>query len=159
MLMNRINRTDPEKVFIVVKNSFSTASLTNGQAVIWDYTADADGVGVTKPTAGSGRASHFGTAFAGIAAETIAHNDFGLLQVYGYHSAVRVRTGTGGNPAIAKGTGLTCVNAIFALESYQANAKDVTTTVTCHNAHWVGFALAAQASFTTKAIACFIKGL
>ena len=64
MLMNRINRTDPEKVFIVVKNSFSTASLSNGQAVIWDYTADADGVGVTKPTAGSGRACHFGTAFA-----------------------------------------------------------------------------------------------
>ena len=158
MLMNRINRTDPEKVFIVVKNSFSTASLSNGQAVQWDFAADADGVGVTKPSAGTGRAGHYGTAFAGIAAETIAHNDYGLLQVYGYHSAVRVRSGTGGKPAIAAGTGLTCINAVFALESYAAAAA-ATSTLTLHNAHWVGFALAAQASFTTKAIACFIKGL
>ena len=36
MLLQRINRSDPEKIFIVVKNSYSTASLTNGQAVIWD---------------------------------------------------------------------------------------------------------------------------
>ena len=157
MLMNRINRTDPEKVFIVVMNSQADA-MTNGQAVQWDFAADADGVGVTKPTAGTGRAGHYGTAFAGIAAETIAASDFGLLQVYGFHSAVRVRTGTGGNPAIAAGTGLTCVNAIFSLESYPPNAP-TTSTITVHNAHWVGFALAAQASFTTKAIACFIKAL
>jgi len=157
MLMNRINRTDPEKVFIVVMNS-QAAAMTNGQAVQWDFTTDADGVGVTKPTAGTGRAGHYGTAFAGIAAETIAVSDFGLLQVYGFHSAVRVRTGTGGNPAIAKGTALTCVNAIFSLESYPPNAP-TTSTITVHNAHWVGFALAAQASFTTKAIACFIKAL
>jgi len=157
MLMNRINRTDPEKVFIVVMNSTATA-MTNGQAVQWDFATDADGVGVTKPTAGTGRAGHYGTAFAGIAAEAIAASDFGLLQVYGFHSAVRVRTGTGGNPAIAAGTALTCVNAIFSLESYPPNAP-TTSTITVHNAHWVGFALAAQASFTTKAIACFIKAL
>ena len=36
MLVQRANRTDPEKVFIVAKNSYSTASCTNGQAVIWD---------------------------------------------------------------------------------------------------------------------------
>ena len=39
MLMARINRTDPEKVFIVAFNSWSTAALSNGQAVIWDYAA------------------------------------------------------------------------------------------------------------------------
>jgi len=157
MLMNRINRTDPEKVFIVVMNSTATA-MTNGQAVQWDFATDADGVGVIKPTAGTGRAGHYGTAFAGIAAETIAASDFGLLQVYGFHSAVRVRSGTGGKPAIVAGTGLTCINAVFALESYAAAAA-ATSTLTLHNAHWVGFALAAQASFTTKAIACFIKAL
>lgn len=159
MLFKRINRADPEKIFIVVKNSYSTASLTNGQAVVWDYAADADGVGVTKPTDGTGRAGHYGTAFAGIAAETIAAGDYGLLQVYGYHSAVRVRTNTGGNPAIAAGTGLTCKSAVFALESAPPNDGGATSTVTVSNYHWVGFALAAQASFTTKAIACFIKAL
>lgn len=158
MLFQRINRTDPEKIFIVVKNSYSTAALSNGQAVVWDYATDADGVGVTKPTDGTGRAGHYGSAFAGIAAEAIAAGSYGLLQVYGYHSAVRVRTHTGGNPAIAAGTGLTCVDAIFALASYPAAAA-ATSTITLHNAKWVGFALAAQASYTTKAIAAFIKGL
>ena len=50
MLFARVNRTNPEKVFIVAYNSYSTASLTDGQAVIWDYATDADGVGTTKPT-------------------------------------------------------------------------------------------------------------
>ncbi len=158
MLFSRINRSNPEKVFVVAKNSYATASLTNGQAVIWDYATDSDGVGVTQPTDGTGRAGHYGTAFAGIAAETIASGDYGLLQVYGYHSATRVRNHTGTNPAIAAGTGLTCVDAIFALASYPAAAA-ATSTITLHNAHWVGFALAAQASYTTKAIAVFIKGL
>lgn len=159
MLFARINRSNPEKVFIAVKNTYATASLTNGQATIWDYATDQDGVGVTKPTDGTGRASHYGTAFAGIAADTIAAGDYGLIQVYGYHSAVRVRTHTGGNPAIAAGTALTCVDAIFALASFPPNDGGATSTVTISNAHWVGFALAAQASYTTKAIAVFIKAL
>ena len=158
MLFARINKSNPEKIFIVAKNSYSTASLSNGQAVVWDFTTDADGVGVTKPTDGTGRAGHYGTALAGIAAETIVHGEYGLLQVYGYHSAVRVRSWTAGAPAIAAGTALTSVSAVFALESYPAAAA-ATSTLTLHNAHWVGFALAAQASWTTKAIACFIKAL
>jgi len=155
MLFQRINRTDPEKVFIVVKNSYSTGSLSNGQAVRWDYTTDKDGVGVTKPTANA--VSH-GVSIAGIAAETIAHGSYGLIQVYGYHSAVRVRTisttgnGDNGYAAIAVGTPLVqAVTAVFALEG-----KDISAT---NNLHACGFALAAQASFTTKAIAAFIKCL
>lgn len=158
MLLQRVNRSDPEKIFITVYNSYATASLTNGQACVWDYAADANGVSVTKPTDGTGRAGHYGSAFAGIAAQTIAAGSYGLCQVYGYHSAVRVRSWTGGNPAIAAGTGLTCVSAVFCLESYAAAAA-ATSTLTLHNADWVGFALAAQASWTTKAIACFIKAL
>jgi len=158
MLFQRINRSNPEKIFIVAKQSYATAAASNGQAYMWDYATDADGVGVTLTATGTGRAGHYGTAFAGIAAETIAAGAYGLFQVYGYHSAVRVRSATGGNPAIAAGTGLTCVNAVFALESYAAAAA-ATSTITLHNAHWVGFALAAQASWTTKAVAVFIKGL
>ena len=37
MLFQRINRSDPEKVFIVAKNTYSTASLSNGQAVNWEH--------------------------------------------------------------------------------------------------------------------------
>jgi len=88
MLFARINRTDPEKVFIVCKNGYSTAALSNGQAVMWDM-GDADGVSVTKP---SGTTK--GHAFAGVVAETIAIAGYGLVQVYGYHSAVRVDCST-----------------------------------------------------------------
>ena len=91
-------------------------------------------------------------------AETIAAGSYGLIQVYGYHSAVRVKSWTGGLPAVAAGTGLTCVGAEFCLTSY-APAVLATSTLTLHNAEWVGFAFAAQASWTTKAIAAFIKAL
>lgn len=159
MLFKRINRTSPEKVFITVKNSYSTASLTNGQAVMWDYATDADGVGVTLPTASNeAGGGHAGVAFAGIAADTIAAGAYGLIQVYGYHSAVRVRTVTGGAPAIAAGTALSLQNAVFALESFPLSVS-ATSTATQHVFQPAGFALAAQASFTTKAIAVFIKAL
>jgi len=69
MLFQRVNRTNPEKIFLVAQNSWSTASLTNGQAVQWDFLTDVDGVGVSRPTA---RATNAGVAIAGIAAETIA---------------------------------------------------------------------------------------
>lgn len=158
MLFKRINRADPEKIFIVVKNSYSTASLTNGQAVIWDWTTDCDGVGVTLATATVNVSA--GQDVAGIAAETIAAGDYGLLQVYGYHSAVRVRTLTSTGhiyhesaAAVAKGTPLVGgITAAFVLEG-------ITPAETAQVLHPCGFALAAQASFTTKAIACFLKCL
>jgi len=158
MLFQRINRGSPEKIFIVAYNSYSTASLTNGQAVIWDWTTDADGVGVTLATATENVAG--GIDVAGIAAETIASGQYGLLQVYGYHSAVRARTMTStghvyheSRAAIAVGTRLVGgITTVFALEG-------TTPAETAQVLHPCGFALAAQASFTTKAIAAFLKCL
>ena len=89
MLFQRIKRSDPERVFIVVKNGYDTAALTNGQPVQWDL-SDADGVNVTKPSAAFNRMC----AFAGVVAETIAIAGYGLIQVYGYHSAVIVDSST-----------------------------------------------------------------
>ena len=158
MLFQRVNRTNPEKVFIVAKNSYGTASLTNGQCVIWDWTTDVDGVGVTLATATENVSA--GQDVAGIATETIAAGDYGLLQVYGYHSAVRVRTLTDSGHvyhesrgAVAKGTPLVGgITTVFALEG-------ITPAETAQVLTPCGFALAAQASFTTKAIAVFLKCL
>ncbi len=156
MLFQRINRSDPEKIFVVAKNSWSTASLTNGQAVVWDYTTDCDGVGVTKPPA---MTISGGFPAAGIAAETIAAGSYGLIQVYGYHSAGRVRTiSTTGNTfrtwiSVAKGTPLTLpLSAAFCLEGIRTASKQFIS--------WpCAFALAAQSQATTAAIAVFIKAL
>ena len=158
MLFQRINRSDPEKVFITAYNSYSTASLTNGQAVIWDWTTDGDGVGVTLATATENVSA--GQDVAGIAAATIVSGEYGLIQVYGYHSAVRCRTITStshvyheSRAAIAKGTPLVGgITTVFALEG-------VTPAETAQVLQPCGFALAAQASFTTKAIAVFLKCL
>tara|TARA_R110000751_G_scaffold208951_7_gene312828 strand:- start:1248 stop:1724 length:477 start_codon:yes stop_codon:yes gene_type:complete len=158
MIFARINRSNPEKIFIVAKNSYATAALSNGQAVIWDWTTDADGVGVTLSTATANTAG--GTDIAGVATQAIAAGAYGLLQVYGYHSAVRVRsmTSTGhvyheSRQAVAKGTRLVGgITTVFALEG-------VTVAETAQVLSGCGVALAAQASFTTKAIAVFLKCL
>lgn len=150
MLIQRINRTDPEKVFIVGYNSYATAALSNGQAVIWDFATDADGIGVTRPSA---RATNAGVAVAGIVAEAIASGEYGLIQVYGYHSAVRVRQDTASAAAnVAAGRPLTLNTAgsVFCLEP-MLTASTAVLTFPC------AIALAAQASWTTKAIACFLK--
>ena len=152
MLFQRINRSDPEKVFVGVYNSYSTAAITNGQAVNWDFITDVDGVGVTIPLA---RATNAGVAAAGVVATaSIASGDYGLAQVYGYHSATRVRTVTGGTPAIAKGRPLVMnvAGSVFCLESV-ATASTVILTFPC------AFALAANSSWTTLAKAVFIKAM
>ena len=159
MLFQRVNRTNPERIFIVAKNSYGTASLTNGQAVIWDWTDDGDGIGVTLATATNLVSA--GQDVAGIATETIASGDYGLLQVYGYHSAVRVRTLTATSDhvysesrgVVAKGTPLVGgISTVFALEA-------VTPAETAQVLHPCGFALAASTTFTTAAIAVFLKCL
>ncbi len=151
MLFQRINRTDPEKVFVIVYNSYSTAALTNGQAVIWDFATDADGLGVTRPTA---RATNAGMAAAGIVAETIASGDYGLLQVYGHHATVRMRSVTGGTPAIVAGRPLVInvAGSVFCLESVATASISVLTFP-------VGFSLGATAGFTTAARAAFIRAM
>lgn len=156
MLFQRVNRSDPEKIFIVVMNSYSTASLSNGQPVAWDYTTDYNGVSVTKPPA---VATCAGASFAGVAAETIAHNAYGLVQVWGYHSSTICKTmsttgnGARGWVAIVAGAPLTMpLAADFALEAMSTGSAKL-QSVCC------GFALAAQGSYTTKHIAVFIKAL
>ena len=152
MLFQRINRSDPEKVFVVVKNSYATAALTNGQAVTWDFiTADADGVSVTMPLA---RATNAGFAFAGIVAETIAVGAYGLIQVYGYHSAARCRSKTSSGPGIHKGRplALNSAGSLFCLESIQTKS---TVLIVYPQA----FALADNSVWTTAAMAVFIKAM
>ena len=90
MIFRRISRADPERVFIVAKNGYAS-TITNGQPVQWDMSA-ADGVTVDVCGAAFKRMA----AFAGIVAESIANGEYGLVQVYGYHSAVIVDCSTTG---------------------------------------------------------------
>ena len=151
MLFKRISRSDPERIFIVVSNGYGTASLTNGQAVAWDL-GDANGVSVTKCAA----ATKNQCTFAGIAAETIAAGEYGLIQVYGYHSAVRVDANTAAD--VYAGCGLFMTQSAFCLEG-PFMASDATAGVYCDQRP-VALALEAQGAVgTTAAIKCQIFGM
>lgn len=84
MLFQRVNRTDAEKVFVVVYNA-SGGAFTTGQVLQWDVGASADGIRVTTPaTAGL-------SAFAGLASAGIANAAYGLAQVYGYTASASLK--------------------------------------------------------------------
>lgn len=84
MLFQRVNRTDAEKVFVVVYNA-SGGAFTTGQAVVWDCGTSADGIRVTTP------ATATLSSFAGLCQAGIANGAYGLAQVYGYTSTASVK--------------------------------------------------------------------
>lgn len=84
MLFQRVNRTDAEKVFVVVYNA-SGGAFTAGQAMCWDCGTSADGIRVTTP------ATATLSAFAGLATASIANAAYGLAQVYGYTASASVK--------------------------------------------------------------------
>ena len=153
MLFTRVNRDDPEKIFIIAKNSY-TVALTNGQAVIWDIVNDKDGVSVERPTA---IVTNAGFAAAGIAAEGIGISDYGLIQVYGYHSAVKVRVATS-EELIVPGTplALAAAGSVFCLESFDSSTAAATVRPIRYPC---AFSLGTYSSWTTTTIAAFVKAL
>lgn len=80
MIFKRLNRTDPEQVFIVVLANEGSALVQN-QTVQWEVaSASVDGVRVRQMDTGN---LH---VFAGIVDAAIADTNYGLIQVYGYRS-------------------------------------------------------------------------
>lgn len=88
MIISKVNRTDAEKVFVVVHNTEAT-SVTTGQGVIFCHAAagvnSIDGSSVVRVPASSNVSM---LHFAGIAAQDIIKDGYGLSQVWGYCSSV-----------------------------------------------------------------------
>jgi hypothetical protein len=124
MLFQRLNRSDPEKVFIVVKNSYSTAAITVGQVVVFDYTTDQDGVGVTQPSA-----ALLDMPAGIVETASIAAGEYGLIQVYG-HNANALVDGTTG---LVAGDSLKISDASFNL------TKEATPVASAVGALFPGF--------------------
>ena len=91
MLISKVNRTSAEKVFIVVHN-VEASSITTGMGATFcnavlgaAAAASADGLSVLRV-----RASTNGDmiSFAGIAAQDIVSDGYGLTQVWGYNSSI-----------------------------------------------------------------------
>lgn len=85
MLIQQLNRTDPEKVDIIVKNVDGGGSITTGLGAALPITgASIDGVSAVRATAALAR------GFVGVAIQDIAINGYGLVRAWGYVNSVQV---------------------------------------------------------------------
>lgn len=115
MQIQQLNRTDAEKVFILVKNVDGTGSMTTGLAVcIAEAGASIDGVSATLSTAAKWK------GFVGIAAQDIAINSFGLVQSYGFAASVQI-SGVGTSITVTAGDVLKAGAITGTLFSSQTN--------------------------------------
>lgn len=97
---------------MVVRNSYSTATMVNGRWAAYDIVTDKDGFSVTKP-AGINRHS-----VAGVIVESIPHLDYGLMQVWGYKADARCLGGSGSlTSKISGGTPLYFATSGFAAQA------------------------------------------
>jgi hypothetical protein len=84
MIIQRINRTNPEKVFIIVRNDHSSA-IGKGGLCTFNMDGTRNGLDVVPPgTAGD---SHT-TLLAGVADTAIGAGAYGLAQCYGIRTDV-----------------------------------------------------------------------
>lgn len=85
MLIQQLNRTDAEKVQIVVKNVDGGGSITTGLGVALVQTgASIDGISAVRSTAALWK------GFVGVAQQDIAINGFGLVTAWGYANSVQL---------------------------------------------------------------------
>lgn len=84
MIFQRVNQSDPERVFIIAKNT-EGSTLAVDTVCAWETaSASIDGVAIRQPDS-----SHAGS-IVGIVDAAITDGNFGLVQVYGYRSTSSV---------------------------------------------------------------------
>lgn len=90
MLIQQLNRTDPEVILFNVKNVDGGGSITTGMGVALVATAaSGDGVNAVKSTAA------LANAFSGVAKADIAINAYGLVTAWGYAASVAISQSVG----------------------------------------------------------------
>lgn len=96
MIFQRVNRTDPERVFMAMRNN-EGATLNKDDACQLELaSASIDGVRVRQPDTGNLY------AFIGIVDANITDGAYGLIQIYGYRSTSRVfQTNTSQDTGVA----------------------------------------------------------
>ena len=92
MLFQRINRTAPEKIFAICRNSEASAEMFDGEVVVWSAaTTAAHGSDVLK-SAGASPLTIAGVVksrAASGAGNGIAAGEYGTIQIYGFHANVK----------------------------------------------------------------------
>ncbi len=150
MIFQRVNRTDPERVFVVMQNN-EGAQVNKDATVQLDLTAaSVDGVKVRDMDTSNLY------AFIGIVDANIADADYGLLQVYGYRSTSQVfATNTSQDTGVA-------LAPVAAVEYWASVATTFAsnTTASLHPIFAVlGESIASTAASATVSRKVFIRAL
>lgn len=116
MLIQQLNRTDPERIQLVVKNVDGGGSITTGMGAAFPITGNSiDGISSVRVTQALAR------GFVGVATQDIAINGFGLVTAWGIVNSVQLSnvgtsiTITGGDmlrPGAAAGTFFSGINNV-----------------------------------------------
>lgn len=90
MRIQKLNRSDPEKIFIAAHNDEASEAIAFGEPVA--FKADADNPGNDVETLASATAATATSLFAGLAQKAMAADEYGPVQVYGPCSAAVIHT-------------------------------------------------------------------
>lgn len=133
MIFTRINRTDPEKIWMCVQ---AGEALLIGRPVALHFSGTSDGkMGYLADAATDA------TLVVGLADKAIAANDYGLVQCYGYRSDAQVIN--------ASDAAADC-GAIMAVGSASSGYLYMSVSVGAATALQPNFVLALSASKTTS---------
>ena len=85
MLIQQLNRTDPDRVLISIRNVDGSGSITTGMgACLVQAGASINGINAVRSTAGTW------LGFCGVARSDIAINDYGLVTAWGYAASINI---------------------------------------------------------------------
>lgn len=95
MLFQRINRTDPEKVFVICRNDEASAAWVIGGPVVFISDGTRDGIDAIKLITGTAAKA---SLLVGVADAATVAGEYGLVQCYGLRTdAVINQAGTASN--------------------------------------------------------------
>lgn len=144
MLIQRISRSDPERVFVVIRAD--EAGVSRGWSVAFNFDGTRNGIDVEQTDAVDNLAVQ-----VGIAHTDIANGDYGLAQVYGYDDDVVVWQT---NVSYSVGSPLGLISAHSCYNVVSASAPDSHSVIAYIAA---AATLATSGTSTTNRIACFLR--
>jgi hypothetical protein len=149
MLIQRLNRTNAEKVFIIARND-SSAAIGKGYPCVFKFDATRDGLDVEDAKTGAAAKNHL---IAGLANAEIAASSYGLVQCYGVRTdAPILKCGTATNKNAAIGDALVLHTAASIMSGVAAGA------VSAYFAGIVmGETMASSASTATTTATVFLR--
>jgi hypothetical protein len=118
MLFQRVNRTEPEKVYVIVKN-VEGATITTGRPVAYTATSN-DGVSAVMANAAGDY-----PFFIGVADQDIPNNEYGRVQIAGIVNSILISnegssiTINDGNPLVPAAGGFASAAPTYANSGFR----------------------------------------